>query len=382
MSASLSASSLRTLAGHGLFAPLSLGPLRLANRIVMAPLTRARADEHSVPSPLAAEYYAQRAGAGLIIAEATAVSRQGTGYDNWPGLYTSEQEAGWRKVTESVHAAGGRIFIQLFHAGRMSHPVFHQGAPPVGPSAIAAGPATELYDGAHAFSRPRALRRAELAGIVGQFRAAAQRAHAAGFDGVEVHAGNGYLLDQFLRDGANQRTDDYGGGAVARARLLREVTEAVISVWGTNRVGVRISPLSPTNGIFDSDPVTTFTQAARDLDALGVAYLHVIEPGVNGTCSGPAQAQSTQLASGFFRPVFSGAIIAAGAHTAGTGAARIGRDEADLIAYGQLFIANPDLPARFRRDAPLAQPQRSTFYGGGAAGYTDYPALNALQLAS
>jgi N-ethylmaleimide reductase len=358
-----------------LFSPFSIGPLRLPNRIVMAPLTRARADRRGVPSALAAEYYAQRAGAGLIIAEATAVSRQGTGYDNWPGLYTDGQQAGWQAVTRAVHAAGGRIFIQLFHAGRMSHPVFQAGARPVGPSAVAAGPAAGLYDGTHPFTRPRALAAAELPGIAGQFADAARRALAAGFDGVEVHAGNGYLLDQFLRDGANRRDDGYGAGAPGRTRLLREVTAAVTGVCGADRVGVRISPLSPTNGMADSDPEITFTRAARDLDDLGVAYLHVIEPGVNGTLSGPARATSPPLASGFFRPLFSGAIIAAGGHTAGTGTARVRNDEADLIAYGQLFIANPDLPARFRRRAPLAPAQRSTFYGGGAAGYTDYPAL-------
>jgi N-ethylmaleimide reductase len=358
-----------------LFSPFWLGRLPLPNRIVMAPLTRARADKHGVPSDFAAQYYAQRAGAGLIIAEATAVSRQGTGYDNWPGLYTAAQEAGWRTITDAVHAAGGRIFVQLFHAGRMSHPAFHGGERPVGPSPIAAGPATELYDGTHPFTRPRALRAAELAGIATQFGAAAERALAAGFDGVEVHAGNGYLLDQFLRDGANQRDDQYGGNPRNRARLLREVTAAVIRVCGRSRVGVRISPLSPTNGMADFDPAATFTQATRDLQDLGTGYLHVIEPGVNGTVSGPASAQSPDLASGFFRPRFSGAIIAAGGHTAQTGAARIQHDQADLIAYGQLFIANPDLPARFRHGAPLARPQRATFYGGGAAGYTDYPAL-------
>jgi N-ethylmaleimide reductase len=232
-----------------------------------------------------------------------------------------------------------------------------------------------LYDGVHPFTLPRALQAAELVGIVGQFRAAAERALAAGFDGVEVHAGNGYLLDQFLRDGANQRDDAYGGTPSNRARLLREVTAAVISVWGKDRVGVRISPLSPTNGMTDSEPVATFTQAAHDLASLGIAYLHVIEPGVNGTLSRPASAQSPELASGFFRPLFPGTIIAAGGHSAATGTARIKQNEADLIAYGRLFIANPDLPARFRLDAPLAKPQRATFYGGNAAGYTDYPPL-------
>jgi N-ethylmaleimide reductase len=365
------------VADAALFSPFSLGLLRLPNRIVMAPLTRARADERGVPSPLAAEYYAQRAGAGLIIAEATAVSRQGTGYDNWPGIHNSEQLAGWRQVTESVHAAGGRIFLQLFHAGRVSHPVFHDGAAPVGPSPIAAGPTTELYDGVHPFTKPSSLTALEIAGIVAQFRAAAQRARAAGFDGVEVHAGNGYLLDQFLRDAANQREDGYGGSASNRARLVREVTAAVIGVWGRSRVGVRVSPLSPTNGMTDSDPRTTFTHVALDLQALGVAYLHIIEPGVNGTISSQATTRSPVLGSGFFRSLFSGAIISAGGHTAGTGTARINQDEADLIAYGQLFIANPDLPARFVQGAVLTSPERSTFYGGGAAGYTDYPALPA-----
>jgi N-ethylmaleimide reductase len=376
MSAVLTTGRRKLTATTPLFSPFRLGRLPLPNRIVMAPLTRARADEHSVPSELAAEYYAQRAGAGLIITEATAVSRQGTGYDNWPGLYTAAQEAGWRKITDAVHAAGGRIFVQLFHAGRMSHPVFHGGELPVGPSPIAAGPATERYDGVHLFTRPRTLRAAELAAITGQFAAAAERAMAACFDGVEVHAGNGYLLDQFLRDGANRRDDRYGGNPRNRTRLLREVTAAVMSVCGRDRVGVRISPLSPTNGMADSDPVATFTQAARDLQDLGIGYLHVIEPGVNGTLSAQASAQSPELASGFFRPAFSGAIIAAGGHTAQTGAGRIQHDEADLIAYGQLFIANPDLPARFRLNAPLARPHRATFYGGGAAGYTDYPALD------
>jgi N-ethylmaleimide reductase len=360
-----------------LLTPLALGPLRLPNRVVMAPLTRARADRSGIPSRLAAEYYRQRASAGLIITEATAVSRQGTGYDNWPGCYTEEQAAAWRAVTGAVHAAGGLIFAQLFHAGRMSHPAFHGGAAPVGPSAIAAGLAGELYDGVHPFTRPRQLGVAELAGVTGQFRAAARYALAAGFDGVEVHAANGYLLDQFLRDGANQRADRYGGTPGNRSRLLRDVTEAVIGVWGAARVGVRISPLSPTNGMTDSDPGATFSRAARDLAALQVGYLHVIEPGVNGTLSDPARAESPVLGSGYFRPLFPGPIISAGGHTAGTGAARIDRGQADLIAYGQLFIANPDLPARFSLGAPLAMPQRATFYGGGAEGYTDYPPWQA-----
>jgi N-ethylmaleimide reductase len=353
--------------------PYAVGSLVLPNRVVMAPLTRSRADRDGVPSLLAPEYYAQRAGAGLIISEAAAVSRQGTGYDNGPGLYTSEQVTGWRAITEAVHEAGGRIFAQLFHVGRMSHPAFQEGSLPVGASAVAAGPAAERYDGTHPFTRPRALQITELAGIASQFRTAAEAALAARFDGVEVHAANGYLLDQFLQDGANRRTDRYGGTPANRSRLLREVVTAVTDLWGADRVGVRISPLNPTNGMHDSDPAATFTQAARDLDRLGVAYLHVVEPGVNGTLSEPARIESPCLGSRFFRPLFSRAIIAAGGHTARTGAARIERGDADLIAYGKLFISNPDLPARFASGAPLTEPDRATFYGGGAPGYTDYP---------
>ena len=355
--------------------PYALGPLVLPNRVVMAPLTRSRADRDGVPSLLAPEYYAQRASAGLIISEAATVSRQGTGYDNGPGLYTDEQVTGWRAITEAVHEAGGRIFVQLYHVGRMSHPAFQEGGLPVGASAVAAGPVTERYDGTHSFTRPRALQITELAGITSQFRAAAERALAARFDGVEVHAANGYLLDQFLQDGANRRADRYGGAPANRSRLLREVVATVASLWGADRVGVRISPLSPTNGMHDSDPAATFTQAALDLDRLGVAYLHVVEPGVNGTLSEPAHLESPYLGGRFFRPLFSRAIIAAGGHTARTGAARIERGDADLIAYGKLFISNPDLPARLASGAPLTEPHRATFYGGGAEGYTDYPPL-------
>jgi N-ethylmaleimide reductase len=363
--------------GHGaLFRPYQMGSLLLPNRIVMAPLTRSRADGAGVPSPLAPEYYAQRSSAGLIIAEGTTVSRQGTGYLGGPGLYTDAQVAGWRPVTDAVHQAGGRVFVQLFHVGRMSHPDFHEGALPVGPSAIAAGPACELYDHVHPFTRPRALRQREIAGVVAQFRTAAERAVEAGFDGVEVHAANGYLLDQFLQDGANQRPDRYGGAPVNRARLLREVTAAVIEVWGADRVGVRISPINPTNGSYDSDPAATYCQAAVDLDRLGVVYLHVIEPGVNGTLSEPAPMSSPYLGSGFFRLLFSRTIIAASGLTARTGIARIERGDADLVAYGKLYISNPDLPERFAAGAELTEPDRGTFYFGGAEGFTDYPALD------
>ena len=367
------ATSLAPAWSGAMFRPYALGPLALPNRSVMAPLTRSRAYRGGIPSPLAPEYYAQRASAGLIIAEAATVSRQGTGYDNGPGLYTDEQVAGWRAITDAVHEAGGRIFVQLFHVGRMSHPAFQEGGLPVGASAVTAGPATELYDHVHPFTRPRALHITEFAGVTGQFRAAAEKALQARFDGVEVHAANGYLLDQFLQDAANRRTDRYGGTPAGKTRLLREVTAAVIKVWGADRVGVRISPLNPTNGMHDSDPTATFTQAARDLDRLGVIYLHVVEPGVNGTLSEPAHLDSPYLGSRFFRPLFSRTIIAAGGHTARTGTARIQRGDADLIGDGKLFISNPDLPARFASGAPLTEPERATFYGGGAAGYTDYP---------
>ena len=359
-----------------LLGPFALGPLALPNRVVMAPLTRARADGRGIQSPLAPLYYSQRASAGLIISEATTVSPQAVGYDGWPGIYTAKQADSWRAVTDAVHAAGGRIFIQLFHAGRMSHPVFHDGGLPVAPSAIAAGPSHERYDDAHQFVHPRALELAELTDVIDQFRSASELALDAGFDGVEVHAANGYLLDQFLRTASNQRSDAYGGSPQNRVRLTREAVQAVIEVWGAERVGVRISPLSPTNGISDADPHQTFAHAAAALDALGIAYLHVIEPGVNGTLSETASLTSPELGSRHFRELFSGTIIAAGGHDARTGTARITRGDADLVAYGKLYIANPDLPKRFAYEAPLNAPDRETFYGGGARGYTDYPPLH------
>jgi N-ethylmaleimide reductase len=360
-----------TAGAADLFAPFSLGALRLPNRIVMAPLTRARADQHGVPPPLAAEYYAQRAEAGLIIAEATAVSRQGTGYDNWPGLYTADQEAGWRTVTESVHAAGGRIFIQLFHAGRMSHPVFHQGALPVGPSPIPAGPPAERYDGVHPFTRPRALRAVELAGIAGQFRAAARRAAAAGFDGVEVHAGNGYLLDQFLRDGANHRTDAYGGSIANRARLPLEVTDAVTGVWGSQRVGYKLSPYFAGYSMSDSNPRETFAFIATELNKRDLLYLHVTEA-IAGAAATPA---GTVRATPIIRDRFDGTLIVNGGYDARSAQEAIAQGDADLVSFGVPFLANPDLPNRYRRGAALGAPDPATFYAGEEKGYIDYPDL-------
>ncbi len=363
-----------------LLEPVRLGPYVLKNRVVMSPMTRNRSPGE-VPNQLNAEYYAQRAGAGLIVTESTAISPQGLGWIDSPGLYTPEQISGWRAVTDAVHARGGRIFVQLWHTGRCSHvSVQPGGQAPVAPSAMPSRGRSRTPSGRLEHSPPRALEPDELPGIVAQYRQAAANALAAGFDGVEVHAGNGYLLDQFLRSASNQRSDAYGGSPQNRVRLTREVVEAVLKVWGAERVGVRISPLSPTNGMSDADPHGTFGHVAAALDALGIAYLHVIEPGVNGTLSEAASDTSPDLGSGYFRALFSGPIIAAGGHDARTGAARIAKGDADLVAYGKLYIANPDLPERFARRAPLHPADRATFYGGGARGYTDSPPLGSDDL--
>ncbi len=362
-----------------LLTPVRVGPYELSNRVVMAPLTRMRAGEGFVPGPLNAEYYAQRAAAGLIISEATQVSQQGQGYPNTPGIYTEAQVEGWRLVTEAVHQRGGRIFLQLWHVGRISHPEFQpEGAAPVGPSPIK--PAGEVFtpSGSHAYVTPRALTLAELPGIVEQYRQGARNALAAGFDGVEIHGANGYLLDQFLRDGTNQRTDAYGGSIANRARLLQEVIEAVIEVWGSQRVGVRLSPSGTFNDIEDSDPVATFSWVVERLNDYDLAYLHLVEPRVDGfSQTDPEHDLSTH----YFRGLYNGALIGAGGYTRETGNEVIAKGDADLIAYGRLFIANPDLPLRFELDAPLNTPDRSTFYGGTEKGYVDYPTLGEIAVA-
>jgi len=355
----------------GLFDPVALGPLTLPNRLVLAPLTRNRAGAGRVPSALAPTYYAQRASAGLLITEASQISPQGIGYPGTPGIHTPEQIAGWRKVTEAVHAAGGRIFIQLWHVGRISHPSFHNGALPVAPSAIAAPGDAFTETGLQPFPVPRALELSELPGIVADYAQAARNAIEAGFDGVEVHGANGYLLDQFLRDGTNHRTDAYGGPVANRARLLLEVVEAVTGAIGRERVGVRLSPNGAFNGISDSDPATTFGYAASELDKLGVVYLHTIER--FGEEAAPATGV---IGPDFFRARFSGRIITNGGYGDRAKAeATLARGDADLIAFGTAFLANPDLPARLHQHAPLNTPDRATFYGGGAKGYTDYPTL-------
>jgi N-ethylmaleimide reductase len=355
------------------FSPFRLGPLALPNRIVMAPMTRNRAGPGNAPTALNATYYAQRAGAGLIVAEASQVSAQGLGYPGTPGIHSAEQIAGWRLVTDAVHAAGGRIFLQLWHVGRISHPSLQPGgALPVAPSAIAPAGQAWTLEGMKPYVTPRALETAEIPGIVAQYRQGAANAKAAGFDGVEVHAAHGYLLDQFLRDKTNHRTDKYGGSAENRARLLVEVMEAVAGVWGGDRAGVHLSPTNLAfNDISDSDPAQTFSTAVRALDRLGLAYLHLVEPGpADPVGPGP------RLDAAFFRPLWRSAIVVNKAYDLDRANAVLRSGTADLVSFATLFIANPDLPERFRRSAPFNPPERKTYYGGGAAGYTDYPALS------
>ena len=357
---------------RNLFTPFQLGPYELRNRLVMAPMTRSRAGEGNAVTELTVAYYAQRASAGLIVTEGTQVSPQGVGYTHTPGIHTAEQAAAWRKVTDAVHAEEGRIFAQLWHVGRVSHPSFHGGELPVAPSAIGFAGQGFTYEGMQPYVAPRALETDEVAGVVEQFAHAARRAYDAGFDGVELHGANGYLIDQFLRDGSNQRTDRYGGSLNNRVRFLTEVTRAVVDVWGGDRVGVRLSPRNPLNGMSDSDPVATFAHAAGALNPFGLAYLHVLE-----AVSGP-MAQPGVRVTPALRAAFRGPLIANGGYTAETGNAAIASGEADLVAYGAAFLANPDLPNRFRQGAPLNPPDRATFYGGDARGYTDYPTLEEL----
>lgn len=347
-----------------LFESFPLGPLNLTSRIVMAPMTRSRA-VGNLPNDLMVTYYQQRASAGLILTEATQVSPRGVGYPNTPGIHDAEQVAGWRKITDAVHAAGGRIFLQLWHVGRISHPSMQpDGALPVGPSPIAASGQIYTATGMQDFVAPRALSLDEIPGIVAEFASGARHASDAGFDGVEIHGANGYLLDQFLRDGTNRRTDAYGGPVENRARLMVEVTEAVAKVWGADRVGVRLSPTSGFNSMSDSDPRATFTHAAARLGALKIAYLHVIEP----------LGQELRLAADL-KQAFGGVFMLNGGYTAQAADAALAAGEADLISFGVPFIGNPDLPRRFAENLPLAQANPKLYYTPGARGYIDYPAL-------
>jgi N-ethylmaleimide reductase len=354
-----------------ILSPFRLGPLALPNRVVMAPMTRNRAGPGNVPGPLNATYYAQRASAGLIVSEATQVSPQGVGYPGTPGIHSAEQVEGWKLVTAAVHAAGGRIFLQLWHVGRISHPSLQpDGALPVAPSAIAPAGQAMTREGLKPFVIPRALETAEIAGVIEDYRRGARNAKLAGFDGVELHAANGYLVDQFLRDGSNRRTDRYGGPAQNRARLLIEVTEALAGEWGGERVGVRLSPTNPFNDVADSNPAATFTVAVGALQKFGLAYLHIVEP----IATDPV-ATGEMPDIGFFRKLWRGALIANKGYDLARANAVIHDGAADLVAFAVLFLANPDLPERFRRGGPFNVPDRKTFYGGSAAGYTDYPAL-------
>ena len=360
----------RPAAAYGLFTPFKLGPHELENRVVMAPLTRNRAGPGNVPQDLNLRYYAQRASAGLIISEGTQVSPQGVGYPGTPGIHDPDQVEGWRRVTEAVHGRGGRIFAQLWHVGRISHPSLQPGgALPVAPSALRPEGETFTHDGLKPFATPRALELAELPGIIAQHREAARNALEAGFDGVEIHAANGYLLDQFLRDGSNRRDDAYGGSVANRVRLLLEVTEAVAGVWGAERVGVRLSPVNGFNSIRDSRPDETFGHAARRLGEFGLAYLHVVEADFAG--SAPPQHFDKRA----LREAFGGAYIANGGYDLERARQALASGDADLVSFGALYVANPDLALRFRKGAALNVPDPTTFYGGDERGYTDYPFL-------
>jgi len=358
-------------AGIDLFAPYVLGELQLKNRFVMAPLTRCRAEAGNVPSVMAPEYYASRAGAGLIVTEATQVSPHGQGYIFTPGIHGAEQVAGWRRVTEAVHQAGGRIFLQLWHVGRISHPDFLGGQLPVAPSAIAPrGVSTYTPEGLKEVPTPRALETGEIAGVVEEFRQGARNALVAGFDGVEIHGANGYLIDQFLEDGTNHRSDRYGGSAENRARFLLEVADAVAGVWGSGRVGVRLSPGGSFNDMADSRPQATFGHAVSRMATRNLAYVHLVEP--DPSCG---EHPTPDLTARYFRPFYPGTLIVAKGYTLERARAVVEAGQADLVAFGQLFLANPDLVERFRRGAPLNTPDPETFYTGGARGYIDYPTL-------
>ncbi|MCV9910449.1 alkene reductase [Brucella sp. HL-2] len=350
-----------------LFKPYKLGTLTLSNRIVMAPLTRNRANEDLIPSPFSAEYYAQRASAGLIIAEATQISAQAQGYQDTPGIYTDAQVDGWRAVTTAVHACGGLIFLQLWHAGRVSHTSVQPGGlAPVAPSAVRAETKTYVNNGPADVSEPRALLIEELPIIIDDFRNASARAMAAGFDGVEIHGANGYLLDQFSKDGANYRTDSYGGSIENRARLLLEVTQAVVSEIGAQHTGVRISPVSQAGGISTSDPQPLFDYIVTELDKLSPVYLHVIE----GATGGPRDIAPFDYSS--LKRRFRNTYIANNGYDKALARSALASGAADLISFGRGFIANPDLVERLMRGAPLAAFNQKTLYGGGAEGYTDY----------
>lgn len=355
-----------------LLSSVQLGPYSLKNRMVMAPMTRNRVGEGNVLQDMNVTYYRQRASAGLIISEGSQISPHAVGYPGTPGIYSPEQIAGWKRVTDAVHEEGGRIFLQLWHTGRISHPsLLPDGELPVAPSAIKPMGEAVTFSGPQPFATPRALEFHELPGIVMQYSRAARNAQAAGFDGVEIHAANGYLLDQFLRDGANRRTDAYGGSIENRVRFLLEVTEAVTAIWGSDRVGVRLSPINTFNDMSDSDPDATFGFVAQKLNQYGLAYLHVVE--VDMLDSGPGRGYDRRK----LRDAFAGSYMANGGYDRERGNLAVADGYADLVSFARLFIANPDLPERFAENAILNEPNQETFYGGDERGYTDYPFLPA-----
>jgi N-ethylmaleimide reductase len=349
-----------------LFDPLKAGELLLPNRIFMAPLTRSRAGVVRVPNDLMVKYYEQRASAGLILTEATVVTAQGIGYADTPGIWSEEQVQGWRKVTDAVHRAGGRIFSQLWHVGRVSHPIFLNGELPVAPSPIAPSGFVSLVRPKAPYVVPRALERAEIAGVIEAFHRGAQNAQKAGFDGVELHGANGYLIDQFLQDSTNHRTDDYGGPIENRARLMLEVVDRLIEVWGPGRVGVHLAPRGDAHDMGDSNPLATFSFVARELGRRKIAFL----------CAREHEGEDSigpQL-----KAAFGGVFIANEGFTQASAEKIVAAGKADAMAFSKLFIANPDLPKRFALGAPLNEWKSDTFYSGGADGYVDYPSLASL----
>jgi 2,4-dienoyl-CoA reductase-like NADH-dependent reductase (Old Yellow Enzyme family) len=346
-----------------LLEPITIGELKLNNRIFMAPLTRCRASAGRVPNAMMAEYYRQRARAGLIISEATSVSAMGVGYPNTPGIWSPEQVAGWKLITQAVHDAGGKMFLQLWHVGRISDPYYLDGALPVAPSAIAAKGHVSLMRPMKPFVTPRALATNEIPGIIEAYRLGAANALAAGFDGVEIHGANGYLLDQFLQDSANHRTDEYGGPVENRARLMLAVTDGVVSVWGAGRVAMHLAPRSDSHDMGDSNPAATFGYVARELGRRRLAFICARES-LGANRLGPE-----------LKKQFGGLYVANESHTRDSAEQLLEKGEADSVAFGKLFIANPDLPQRFARNTPLNKPDSATFYADGPQGYTDYPAL-------
>jgi N-ethylmaleimide reductase len=370
-----------------LFSPLKIGPYQLQHRLVMAPLTRMRAERPSLaPRPLNAQYYAQRATpGGLIIAEATPVMPTGHGNPGVPGIYSQRQIKGWRAVVDAVHARGGLIFLQLWHVGRVSHSSFQPGGVlPAAPSAVPISETlkTMTADGKPAsYETPRALETSEIPDVVDSFRQAAINAREAGFDGVEIHGANGYLIEQFLQSRTNLRTDQYGGSIENRARFLLEIAQAVIEVWGADRVGVRLSPYGVANDSGEADPMPLYTHVIQSLSPLGLAYLHFIEPRSSGAGRAEVNHQNVPSAMVLFRPIWRGVLITAGGFTGEAAEAAIAAGHADAIAFGRIFISNPDLPRRLREGYPLTPYNRATFYGGEEAGYTDYPVYGELERA-